>query len=85
MSVRSASTPSARAIFGANLRRVRQARGLSQEALGDAADMHRTAVGAVERGEANVTIDNMERLAAAIGVELSELLDGRGLSDGSQS
>jgi transcriptional regulator with XRE-family HTH domain len=39
--------------------------------------MHRTAVGAVERGEANVTIDNMERLAAAVGIELSELLAGR--------
>lgn len=75
--VRRPTSTSARAVFGANLRRARESRGLSQEALGAAADMHRTAVGAVERGEANVTIDNMERLAAAVGIELSELLAGR--------
>lgn len=82
--MRSAPAASARAVFAANLRRAREARGLSQEALGDAAHMHRTAVGAVERGEANVTIDNMERLATAVGVDLSELLDRRGASGGSQ-
>lgn len=58
-----------------NLRRAREARGLSQEALGALAHMHRTAVGAIERGEANVTIDNMERLAAAVGVALADLLN----------
>lgn len=76
--MRRAPAPSARVVFGANLRRTREARGLSQEALGAAANMHRTAVGAVERGEANVTIDNMERLAKAVEVDLSELLNRRG-------
>lgn len=82
--MRRASAPSARTVFGANLRRAREARGLSQEALGAAANMHRTAVGAVERGEANVTIDNMERLAVAVEVDLSELLDRRGARGGAQ-
>lgn len=82
--MRRAPPESARAVFGANLRRAREARGFSQEALGAAADMHRTAVGAVERGEANVTIDNMERLAAAVEVDLSELLDRRGALGGPQ-
>lgn len=72
--MRPASPASARAVFGANLRRAREAKGLSQEALGAAAEMHRTAVGAVERGEANVTIDNMQRLATAVGMDLAELL-----------
>jgi transcriptional regulator with XRE-family HTH domain len=82
--VRRPAATSARSVFGANLRRAREARGLSQEALGAAAEMHRTAVGAVERGEANVTIDNMERLAAAVGMDMSELLNRRGASGGSQ-
>jgi transcriptional regulator with XRE-family HTH domain len=66
--------PKARAIFAANLRAARKARGVSQEALADAAGLHRTYVGSVERGERNVSIDNMERLAAAIGVELATLV-----------
>ena len=64
----------ARRIFGDNIRRARQAEGLSQEALGERAGIHRTAVGAIERGEANVTIDHMERLAAALAAPLARLL-----------
>jgi transcriptional regulator with XRE-family HTH domain len=66
--------PKARAFFAANLRAARKARGLSQEVLADAAGLHRTYVGSVERGERNVSIDNMERLAGALGVELATLL-----------
>mgnify|MGYP003383652805 CR=1 FL=1 len=64
----------ARDTFAANLRRCREAKGLSQEALAAAAKLHRTYVGSVERGERNVSIDNMERLAGALGVELAELV-----------
>ena len=67
-------TPKARRIFAENLRKARQNRGLSQEGLAELAGLHRTYVGSVERGERNVSIDNMERLAAASGVSLPFLL-----------
>ncbi len=47
---------------------------LSQEGLAELANLHRTYVGSVERAERNVSIDNMERLAAALGVSLPSLL-----------
>jgi transcriptional regulator with XRE-family HTH domain len=49
-------------------------RGLSQEALADLADLHRTYVGSIERRERNVSLDNVERLAAALDVDIVELL-----------
>lgn len=72
---------SARAVFGENLRRARVAKGLSQEALGEMAGVHRTFVGAVERAENNVSIDTMEKLAAAVGRTVVELLDVQGLPE----
>ena len=66
--------PSTRERFARNLREARQAKGLSQEALADAADLHRTYVGSVERGERNISIDNIERLAHALGVTAASLL-----------
>ena len=51
--------------------------GLSQEALAEQADLHRTYIGQVERGERNISIDNMERLAGAVGMELWEMLKPR--------
>jgi transcriptional regulator with XRE-family HTH domain len=70
--------PPARRIFAENLRNARLAKGLSQEGLAELANLHRTYVGSVERGERNVSIDNMERLAAAVGVALPSLLqDGK--------
>ena len=52
--------------FGRNLRRYREERGLSQEAFADLLGMHRTYVGGVERGERNLTLRSIERLAALI-------------------
>lgn len=60
--------------FAANVRAHRQRLGLSQEALAEAAVLHRTYVGSIERGERNVSIDNMERLAHALGLDLVDLL-----------
>jgi transcriptional regulator with XRE-family HTH domain len=56
------------------LRQIRHIRGLSQEELADMAGLHRTYVGSVERSERNISIDNMERLAKALEVDLTELL-----------
>ena len=65
-----------RLIFGANTRKFRAERRLSQEELAEICGLHRTYVGSVERGERNVSIDNMERIAAALDVRLVELLRG---------
>ena len=72
--MRRAKNETARTRFGANLRAARKALGLSQEALGERAGLHHTYVGSVERGERNVSIDNMEKLAAGVNREISDLL-----------
>jgi transcriptional regulator with XRE-family HTH domain len=66
---------SARQTFGVNLRRHREELRLSQEDLAEKADLHRTYIGSVERGERNVSIDNMERLAVAVGCRIADLLE----------
>lgn len=66
-------TQKARQTFARNLRVARLAKGLSQEDLADIAGLHRTFVGAVERGETNVSVDNIERLADALDVSIQEL------------
>ena len=64
-----------RRVFAENLRKIRRAKQLSQESLAELAGLHRTYVGSVERGERNISIDNMDRLAAALGTTLQTLLD----------
>ncbi len=66
--------PTARLIFAKNLKRLRVERGLSQELLAEIANLHRTYVGSVERGERNVSIDNMEGFANALNVSLRDML-----------
>lgn len=60
--------------FGSAIRVLRQQRGLSQEALADAAGLHRTYIGSVERGERNLALGNCYALADALGIKLAELL-----------
>jgi transcriptional regulator with XRE-family HTH domain len=61
-------------VFGRNVRHYREARGLSQEDFADELGLHRTYLGGVERGERNLTLRSVERLAAAIGLNPLELL-----------
>jgi transcriptional regulator with XRE-family HTH domain len=62
---------------GRALRRYRLERGLSQEAFADIVGVHRTYMGGVERGERNLTLISLERIAGRIGVDPIELLRER--------
>lgn len=66
--------------FGTRLRAIREAAGISQEELADRADLHRTYVGSVERGERNISLANIHRLADALGIRPEAFFDGRGRS-----
>lgn len=68
------SNMTARQCFAQNLRHLRTSQGISQEELAYRSGLHRTYVGSVERGERNISIDNMERLANALSVDLASLL-----------
>ena len=63
---------SARQIFSRNVRKVRMAKGLSQEDLAELSGLHRNYVGGVERGERNIAIDNMDKMAKAVLVKWKE-------------
>ena len=60
--------------LGQNLRRLRLAKGWSQEAYADEAGIHRTYVSDIERGARNPTIAIVEKLAVPLGVTVSDLL-----------
>jgi transcriptional regulator with XRE-family HTH domain len=60
--------------FGATLRAYRQEAGLSQEKLAAKAGLDRTYVGGAERGERNVALINIVRLAEALGIEPADLV-----------
>ncbi len=62
------------AAFGARVRELRLERGLSQEDLAEKAGLHRNYVGGIERGERNVALDNIYRLALALEVNAGDLL-----------
>ena len=67
---------SARQLFSQNVRKARLAKGLSQEDLAELASLHRNYIGGVERGERNISIDNMEKLAKALGSTIAKLVSG---------
>ena len=65
-----------RTTFGANLRKAREAAGLSQEALGHAADFHPTEVKRIERVRRNPGLLTIIKLAEALGIPAGDLLAG---------
>jgi transcriptional regulator with XRE-family HTH domain len=62
--------------FGLNVRRHREAIGLSQEALAEKAELDRTYISGIERGTRNPTILSAARVAAALKTSLAQLLNG---------
>jgi transcriptional regulator with XRE-family HTH domain len=61
--------------LGLAVRRLRQRAGYSQESFADACGLHRTYMGSVERGERNISLDNIQKIAAALGISLSQLFE----------
>jgi transcriptional regulator with XRE-family HTH domain len=59
--------------FGERIRELRNETGWSQEELADRADLHRTYIGSIERGEQNISLVNVEKLAATLGIPLAQL------------
>ncbi len=64
----------ARGILGANVRRLRKAKRLSQERLAELTDLDQPHISEIEAGLINLTLDNVQALAVALGVEPSDLL-----------
>lgn len=64
-----------RIAFGDQLRRIRTSKGVSQEHLAAQSGLDRSYVGSVERGERNISLENIFQLAEALGVPSSKLLE----------
>jgi transcriptional regulator with XRE-family HTH domain len=62
------------AAFGRAVRRAREVRKISQEKLAELSDINRTYMGDVERGERNLALKNMSKIASALGMRLSQLI-----------
>jgi len=62
--------------FGRAVRKRREATGLSQEEFADGCGLHRTYWGSIERGERNVSLANIEKIARAFKISVSELFRG---------
>lgn len=59
---------------GLNIRRIREEKGLSQEKLAFQAELHRAYIGQIERGEKNIGLKNLEKIAKALKVSVKDLL-----------
>ena len=64
-----------KAAFGQRVREARQAKGLSQETLASLCDLDRTYIGSVERGERNISLVNIRKLATALGISPTVFFD----------
>lgn len=62
-----------RELFGGKVRALRKAKSLTQEQLGERAGLHHTYIGAIERAECNLSMDNIEKIAKGLEVKSEEL------------
>lgn len=62
--------------FGQRVRALRKEQGYSQESLGAACQLDRTYIGGIERGERNVSLENIKAIADTLGMTLAELMVG---------
>ena len=69
--------------FGVSIRKRRRELGLSQEELADRASLHRTYIGDIERGARNVALENVEKLAEALEISISDLFANYGIEEDS--
>lgn len=63
------------ASVGFKIRQIREDRGISQEKLAELADLHRAYIGQIERGEKNIGIRNLEKIAKALKVKIKEFFE----------
>ena len=61
--------------FGNRVRKLRKSKGWSQEEFADECGLHRTYIGAIERGERNVSLNNIHAIAKALDISVKELFD----------
>ncbi len=61
--------------FGLTIKRLRESKGISQEKLGEISDLHRTYIGMIERAERNITLKNIEKIAKALGTDISKIFE----------
>ncbi len=64
----------AQLLFAANMRRIRLQKALTQEKIAEFAELHPNYISSVERGERNISIRNIDRIAGALGVEMVDLV-----------
>lgn len=61
--------------FGSRVRELRVAQGISQEGLAQKSGLHRTYIGGIERGERNVSLENIQKIAQALNVMIAQLFE----------
>lgn len=71
----------AQRVLAKNMRRFRKAKKITQEQLAEFADLHKNYVSSVERGERNVSIQNIQKIAYALGVSIAALVSAEGEED----
>lgn len=71
-----AQPPDLKKLLGERVRKLRQGLGVSQEEFADLVGLDRTYISSIERGHRNVALENLVRLAIALGIDPGELIAG---------